>query len=234
MAKNIILSIIVIALVVFAGYKVFGKKEAAPAVPDIATTTPVVATGVGKDMYEVDLSTSTVAWKGSFVSGAKSHTGTIALKSGTGKFENGMITSGTFVFDMASLKDSEANEKLETHLKSDDFFNVEQFPEAKFELVSLVPATTKDTFTATGKLTIRDVTKDFSFPIVLTVENQSSIRAKGKITFNRADFNVKYGSSSFFKGLGDKVIADKIDLTLNLITKPIEVSAQPVPPSSVQ
>jgi polyisoprenoid-binding protein YceI len=132
------------------------------------------------------------------------------------------------------LKDTDGSAQLETHLKSDDFFNVEMYPEATFELVSLVPAKTKDTFTATGKLTIRDVTKDFTFPIVLTVEGQSMIRAVGKITFNRADFNVKYGSSSFFKGLGDKVISDKIDLTLNLLTKPIEVSAQPVPPSSVQ
>ena len=182
-------------------------------------------------MYIVDLSTSTAVWKGSFVTGAKTETGTIALKSGSGKFGNGMITSGTFVFDMASIKDKNSNATLETHLKADDFFNVEQFPEAKFELVSLVPATTKDTFTATGKLTIRDVTKDFTFPIVITVVNQSSLKAVGKITFNRADFNVKYGSSSFFKGLGDKVIADKVELTLNLITKPIEISA---PPSSIQ
>lgn len=231
MAKNIIISIVVIALVVFAGYKVFGNKEAAPVVPDIATTTPSTSTTVVKDMYIVDMSTSTVMWKGSFVSGAKSHTGTIALKTGSGKFENGMITSGTFVFDMTSIKESTGNAQLETHLKSDDFFNAEQFPEAKFELASLVPATTKDTFTATGKLTIRDVTKDFTFPIVITVVNNNALKASGKITFNRADFNVKYGSSSFFKGLGDKVIADKIDLTLNLITQPIEVSA---PPSSVQ
>lgn len=218
---------------VFAGYKVFGSKNNTSS-DTVATTTPAATSTTEKDMYIVDMSTSTVMWKGAFVSGAKSHTGTIALKTGSGKFENGMITSGTFVFDMASLKDSEANEKLETHLKSDDFFNVEQFPEAKFELASLVPTTTKDTFTATGKLTIRDVTKDFTFPIMITVVNNNALKAEGKITFNRADFNVKYGSSSFFKGLGDKVIADKIDLTLNLITKPIEVSAQPVPPSSVQ
>lgn len=230
--KNIIISIVVIALVIFAGYKVFGSKEKAMKADVVATTTPVTTTDtVIKDMYVVDMSTSTVTWKGSFVSGAKSETGTIALKSASGKFENGMIASGTFVFDMTSIKDKNANATLETHLKSDDFFNVEQFPEAKFELASLVPATAKDTFTATGKLTIRDVTKDFTFPIMITVVNQSSLKAVGKITFNRADFNIKYGSSSFFKGLGDKVIADKVELTINLITKPIEISA---PPSSIQ
>jgi polyisoprenoid-binding protein YceI len=227
--KNIVISIIVIALVAFAGYKVFGSKKETVETPVVATSTPTTA--VGKDMYSVDMSTSTIVWKGSYVTGAKSETGTIALKSGSGKFENGMITSGTFVFDMASIKDKNGSEMLETHLKSDDFFNVEQFPEAKFELASLVPATAKDTFTATGKLTIRDVTKDFTFPVTIVVVNNNALKATGKITFNRADFNVKYGSSSFFKGLGDKVIADKIDLTINLITQPIEVSA---PPSSVQ
>ncbi|MCX6703793.1 MAG: YceI family protein [Candidatus Zambryskibacteria bacterium] len=232
--KNIILSIVVLALVGFGGYKLFGSKEVKAPQDQMATTTPVVADTapvVAKDTYAIDLSKSTVGWKGSFVSGAKSHTGTIALKQSGGKFENGMITSGTFVLDMSSIKESTGDEKLETHLKSDDFFNAEMYPEAKFELTSLVAATTKDTFTAKGKLTIRDVTKDFSFPVVLTVVEPNMISAVGKITFNRADFNVKYGSSSFFKGLGDKVISDKIELTLNLITMPIEISA---PPSSIQ
>ncbi len=178
----------------------------------------------------MDTSTSTIVWKGAFITG-KSETGTIALKSGTGKFENGMITSGTFIIDMTSIQDVEDKATLETHLKSDDFFNAELYPESKFELTSLTATNVKDTYTAAGKLTIRDVTKDFSFPIMLTVENGNTIRAVGKITFNRADFNVKYGSSSFFRGLGDKVIGDKVDLTVSLVTKPIEVTQ---PPSSVQ
>ena len=231
--KNIILSLIVIALVGFAGYKVFSTpKENVPAT-ETATTTPVVTETVEKDVYVVDTATSTITWKGAFVSGAKSHTGTIMVKSGKGKFENAAITSGEFVIDMASIKDSEGNTQLETHLKSDDFFNVEKFPEAKFELLSLTPTKTEKEFTAKGKLTIRDVTKDFTFPVTLSVEGLNMLRVKGKLTFNRADYNVKYGSSSFFKGLGDKVISDKVELTLNLLTKPIEISEQ-VPPSSVQ
>lgn len=233
--KNIILSLIVIALVGFAGYKVFGtKKEVVPPV-DLASTTPVAVTEqVEKDVYVIDTATSTITWKGAFVSGARTHTGTIMFKSGKGKFENATISTGEFVIDMSTIKDSEGSEKLETHLKSDDFFNVEKFPEAKFELLSFEPAKTAGTFTAKGKLTIRDVTKDFTFPITISVEGQNMLRATGKITFNRADYNVKYGSSSFFKGLGDKVIADKVELTLNLLTKPIELSAQPTTPSSSQ
>jgi len=230
--KNIVLSIVVIALLGAVGYALFGSKGTQPA-EEMATSTPVVTTEtqVTRDMYVVDLGQSTVGWKGSFVSGAKSHTGTIALKSGEGKFENGTITSGLFVFDMSSIKDNDGSAQLETHLKSDDFFNAEMYPEAKFELMSLTPATKANTFTATGKLTIRDVTKDFTFPVSITVVNNSALKAVGKITFNRADYKVKYGSSSFFKGLGDKVIADKIELSLDLITKPIEVTQ---PPSSVQ
>lgn len=232
--KNIILSLIVIALVGFAGYKVFGtKKEVVPPV-DLASTTPVAVEQVEKDVYIIDTATSTITWKGAFVTGKKSETGTIMLKSGKGKFENATISTGEFVIDMTTIKDVNGSERLETHLKSDDFFNVEKFPEAKFELLSFEPAKTAGEFTAKGKLTIRDVTKDFSFPITLTVEGQNMLRATGKITFNRADYNVKYGSSSFFKGLGDKVIADKVELTLNLLTKPIEVSAQPTTPSSSQ
>ena len=231
MIKNIILSLVIIGILGFAGYRLLGSKGA-KTTDTLATTTPVVTeTQATRDMYVVDLTASSVGWKGSFVSGAKSHTGTITLKSGEGKFENGTITSGLFVFDMSSIKDNDGSAQLETHLKSDDFFNVEMYPESKFELASLAPTAAADTFTATGKLTIRDVTKEISFPVVIVVENQNSLKATGVISFNRADFNVKYGSSSFFTGLGDKVIADKIELSLNLITKPIEVTQ---PPSSVQ
>jgi polyisoprenoid-binding protein YceI len=230
--KNIILSLLVIVLIGFAGYKAFSPKWSVSKEVEVATTTPVVATEqVEKDVFVIDISTSTITWKGAFVAGKKSETGTIMLKSGKGKFENATISTGEFVMDMTSIKDAGGSAQLETHLKSDDFFNVEKFPEAKFELLSFTPAKTAGEFVAKGKLTIRDVTKDFTFPVKLSVEGQNMLRVTGNITFNRADYNVKYGSSSFFKGLGDKVISDKVELTLNLVTKPIEISQ---PPSSSQ
>jgi len=230
--KNIILSLLVIALIGFGVYRVFSPKWSVSKEAEEATTTPMATTEqIEKDVFVIDTSTSTITWKGALVSGVKSHIGTVLLKSGKGKFENATISTGEFVIDMTSIKDVDGNAQLETHLKSDDFFNVEKFPEAKFELLSFEPAKTAGDFVAKGKLTIRDVTKDFTFPVTLSVEGQNMLRVVGKITFNRADYNVKYGSSSFFKGLGDKVISDKVELTLNLLTKPIEISQ---PPSSSQ
>ena len=68
-------------------------------------------------------------WLGEKVTGQ--HTGTIKLQSGWLNWKDNKIVSGEFNIDMTSLKDSEANERLEGHLKSDDFFGVEKFPVSK-------------------------------------------------------------------------------------------------------
>lgn len=71
------------------------------------------------------------------------HYGNIALNEGSIKVKDGKITGGKFVFDLnkitiTDLKDDEENhQKLVGHLQSDDFFDAENHPQVKFELVSL-------------------------------------------------------------------------------------------------
>ena len=44
-------------------------------------------------------------------------------------------------------------------------------------------------------------------------------KAMTNITIDRSNYNVKYGSGSFFEGLGDKTIYDEFDLAITLITE---------------
>lgn len=230
--KNIIISLVIIAVLVFLGMKIFkgGNKPVAETTDNTnvqATTTSVMEDGVlNKDMFEVDGAKSTISWKGSFVSGAKSHTGTIQLISGEGKYENGMVSSAKLVFDMNSIKDNENTDKLITHLKSDDFFSVSTYPQSVLETVSITKASTANTYNVKANLTIKGIKKEVNFPITITVNN-GVINATGKLTFNRADFQVKYGSSSFFKNLGDKVIKDEVEMNVNVSSKPFEGAMTP-------
>ena len=50
-------------------------------------------------------------------------------------------------------------------------------------------------------------------------ENNGKPTATAKITLDRTDFDVRYGSGSFFDNLGDKTIYDEFDLQVTLASK---------------
>ena len=84
--------------------------------------------------YTVATDASKVEFTGSKKAGY--HNGSFALKAGSISIDNGKLTGGKFVIDLASVK-ADAGEKLEGHLKSPDFFDVAKFAEATYEITSV-------------------------------------------------------------------------------------------------
>jgi polyisoprenoid-binding protein YceI len=124
--------------------------------------------------------------------------------------------------DVASL--STDNEMRDNHLKSDDFFNAEKFPTINFSSTG-IKMIEKNKYVLTGKLTIRDVTKDVQIPLVYsgTVKDpwgniKAGFKATGKI--NRKDYNLKYNNAA---ATGEAVVSDDVEFTINavLIKQPI-------------
>lgn len=153
---------------------------------------------------------STITWSGYKPTG--SHTGTIALSSGEFTVNDGKIESGTFTIDMASLKDSEGSAKLEKHLKSADFFEVETYPNATFEVTGFDTANEKTMLS--GNLTLKGTTNNVSFPVTVTNEADLITLTSETFTIDRSKWNVKFKSKSFFNDLGEKYINDDIELTI--------------------
>lgn len=167
---------------------------------------------VSEETMTVKTEESSVTWKAYKVTG--SHTGTVALKSGSLVFDNNNLTGGEFVVDMTSIictdLEGEYKEKLEGHLKSDDFFSVETHQTSKLVFTS-VKATGKNSYEVTGDLTIKGITK----PVTFDVSVYGS-KATATVKIDRAQYNVRYGSGSFFENLGDKTIYDEFDLVVDL------------------
>ena len=165
-----------------------------------------------KNDKEINTKNSSVLWKGEKVTG--SHEGTIMIKSGFLKFNNKKFIGGEFEIDMNSLVctdlSGEYKEKLEGHLKADDFFGVSKFPTATLK-IKRVKQKKEDTYECTAEITIKAKTEIIIFNTIL---NKNSATAKIKI--DRTKFDVKYGSGSFFDGLGDNMIYDEFDLNINL------------------
>ena len=175
-------------------------------------TATTAANPVEEVTKEVKTAESTVTWKGYKVTG--SHTGTINLQSGSLSFDNDKLTGGEFVVDMTSListdLEGEYKGKLEGHLKSDDFFGVESHPTSKLVFTN-VTATGKNSYEVTGDLTIKGITK----PVTFDVSVYGS-KATATMKVDRSEYDVRYGSGSFFDNLGDKTIYDEFDLVVDL------------------
>ncbi len=106
------------------------------------------------------------------------------------------------------------NERRDQHLRSDDFFNAEQYPNITF--VSSEIKKSDDGFVAVGDLTIRDVTKTIEIPFTLAGPIQdpwggTRVAIDGSATINRLDFNVKWNKAM---DNGGWVVSE--DVVLNL------------------
>lgn len=176
----------------------------------------VFGLGVQAKSLKVNAAKSQITWLGKKVTGE--HSGTIALKSGELNADDKAILGGQFVVDMNSIKntdltDAEWNGKLVGHLKSDDFFAVEKFPEAKL-VITKKAAFSGNKATVTGDLTIKGQTH----PVTFTVTKAGNTY-KADITIDRSKYDIRYGSKSFFDNLGDKVINDEFYLTVTLVVE---------------
>ncbi len=170
--------------------------------------------------YKVDTTSSVIVWKGYKVTGE--HTGTVKLKNGEFQFADGKLSGGSFEVDMNTITCTDLEggmaEKLVGHLKSDDFFGVQKYPTARFVITKAFPVDTKGNYRITGNLTIKETTKEVKFNAVIT-ESNGQVKATGKLTIDRSEFNVRYGSGSFFDNLGDKTIYDEFDLNVTVVAK---------------
>lgn len=168
----------------------------------------------------IDKDRSEITWKGYKVTGK--HHGTIDLKKGSFTYDDGVLVGGEIWMDMTSIevKDLQGNmaAKLQGHLKSDDFFGVEKYPSAHFKITSVVSRGIPGSYKVIGDLTIKENTKEIKFTANVTQEAGSAV-ATADITIDRSDFDVRYGSGSFFDNLGDKTIYDEFDLSLKLVSE---------------
>lgn len=210
MSKNIFLLLLVSTL--FA-CKPSGEKVETTEAHDVTEES-------SGDTYKIDPNGSDVKWEGTQL--GKKHHGTIGIKEGSISVDNGVIKAGKVVLDMSSITDldmeGEYKQKLENHLMSPDFFDVANHPEAVFEISKTVKNLSDDTYNVLvyGNLTIKGVTKGIQFKAQLEgAENGISVLAPS-FTFDRSEFDVRYGSDKFFDNLGDKVIHNEIGLTLSI------------------
>ncbi len=160
---------------------------------------------------EIKVKESSINWVGKKITG--SHTGTIQLKEGKLMMEGDQLIGGSFIIDMTTIKvtdlSGDSKGKLEGHLKSDDFFGIENFPTASLIIKSANK--TPNGYYINGDITIKGKTEPITFDLKMNANTATT-----SLKIDRTKFGVRYGSGSFFDNLGDNAIYDNFELDVTL------------------
>ena len=184
---------------------------------DEATTTDTqtVATTSGAD-YLID-SASVVSF-----------TGTFKLTDGKISVADGKVSAGSFTINIAGIILTEPAEMIQTklkgHLLSPDFFDAAKYPTAKFEITKITDYTSNETDKSvvaganalvSGNLTLKDSTKNVSFPAAITV-TETEVTAKANFNIDRTQWGMSYGND---KSLKDKFISPEVNIAIDIKAK---------------
>ncbi len=172
-----------------------------------------------KTTFEIKPGVSSIEWTGKKMTGE--HAGKILLKKGSVEVTDGKLTGGIFEIDMPTLSNTdmegEWKTKLEGHLKSEDFFSTEKFPVSTLQITKVELVKDK-TYNITGKLTIKGITNEITFPATVEIE-QNKFAAYADFNIDRTLWDIRYGSKKFFEDIGDKMIYDDFNLKIKIGAK---------------
>jgi polyisoprenoid-binding protein YceI len=105
----------------------------------------------------------------------------------------------------------------DAHLRSDDFFAVEKYPELTFVSDRIV-STGAGSFTVYGTLTIRGVSRDVELPVnylgsVRDPYGKDLVAFEGSIRLNRKDFGLTWNAALETGGF---LVGDDVEVTFNI------------------
>lgn len=167
---------------------------------------------------KVDAKESSFKWTGKKVTGE--HWGYVKFNDGTVTVDGKKLTGGTFTMDMTSISvqdiQGEYQQKLEGHLKSDDFFSTEKFTTSTLKIKSITAIAGakagSNNNNVVADLTIKGITKEISFPAQIIVAKDKVI-ANAEFDVDRTLFDVKY------KGMADDLIKDTFKVNVRVVAK---------------
>ena len=186
----------------------------------IDTSLPKPTLSLSSGDYVMDNNNSSIKWTGRELS-TKSHYGSLQMKNGSLTVNTDGTVNGIIKIDMTTIdcEDLQGRSKasLERHLRSDDFFSVESHPIATLTFKSEGGIGAGNKLAFNGDLEIKGISHPISFESeVKSVDPKVS--ALVDMTFDRSKYNVRFRSGTFFQNLGDKLIYDDIEISVDIRT----------------
>jgi polyisoprenoid-binding protein YceI len=139
--------------------------------------------------FPLDEKNTTVKFLGTKPGGK--HEGGFKAVKGTASVKDNDPTTLKITLDIDASSLYSDTDKLTTHLKSPDFFDVKTNPKAKF--VSTKVEKSGDEYKITGDLTLLGKTKEITFPAKLSV-NADGVTLSSSFTIDRTKWGMTYGA----------------------------------------
>lgn len=177
--------------------------------------------------YRVDPDRSFLRWTGRNL--FNHHGGSVAIDRGWISVAGDRLTGGEIRFAMESLRcddlaDPFLHGQLIAHLRSEDFFALDRFPEVALRVVSSEPDPTATPGTpnlrVAAELTLRGQTHPLDFSVTAAAQDDGALVAQGHLHFDRTVWGAVYGSGKFFARLGRHVVNDLVDLQVKVVAVP--------------
>jgi polyisoprenoid-binding protein YceI len=168
--------------------------------------------GVNNILFRLDAPLEAISGSGNGVSGQVS-------------FDPADPAATTGSISLATESLTVGNPVMKEHLHSAGWLGVAKFPEIRFEALSLSQVRTqggKTEATVTGKLTVRDVTKEISVPITLTYlpgklgARLGKPELKGDLLVLRSTFTINRSDYGIMAGKATDKVSEAVELTLSL------------------
>ena len=148
--------------------------------------------------WQLDPARSTVTIRHKSLWGLVTVKGTFGSVSGGGEVLPDGTARGTLTLDAASLDTKQA--KRDKHLRSADFFHVEEHPEITYAVRSAA-LRADGTVQVTGDLTVRGNTRPLSFIARADQADQGAVAVTAEVKVDRADFDLKWNQMGMLRGL---------------------------------
>jgi rhodanese-related sulfurtransferase len=174
--------------------------------------------------FAVNLAESRIEWTGRNL--LNKHSGTIGLKSGHLMFKEDALVGGDFVLDVnamtcGDIQDGTTNQVLIDHLKSDDFWDAANHPEARYQIREVHPFADATPGSANmrinGDFTLRGCMNPLGFLAVLGRTAGGRPAAQAVFAFDRTLWGSIYGSGKFFASLGMHLVNDLVEVQVRLV-----------------
>ncbi|WKN41570.1 YceI family protein [Tunicatimonas pelagia] len=203
--------------------------------------------------YSVNTDQSQVDWVGFKPTGR--HNGTIGIEDGAISVLNGDVVGGSFTLNMNDINvedlEGEYKDKLTNHLKSGDFFSVEEYPTATFEITGVesysgeMAANDGDdkmklvvneeevdeysladpTHSITGNLTMRGTSLSVTFPAKVSVTD-GQVTANAKFNIDRTKWGVNFREENGYEARAkDELIYDTVNVGFDITASEGEPTA---------
>lgn len=183
-----------------------------------------VQTTLDDGYYVINKVKPKVTWAAQKLTG-DGHNGTLHIESGKFMVEDGQITEGVVVFDMARMEvsdlEGDKKDRLEKHLQSGDFFNVETHPKAVLNVKGISEFNGKTNLGAT--LTMNGEAVDYNIDVEVVeadvIGDVKGLAVQGKFFLDRTKHNITFRSKTFDDKL-DWFIKDDVAVGFSVVGVP--------------